>query len=94
MKGSSKANAIIWIFFAALVAVITVGTWDRLTNWVGRTYSGAGNYHVRQYSGGTLIAAWRFHGIVDNQDGSDGYYFTINGKRVEISGDIIIESTE
>ena len=56
--------------------------------------TGDRNYHIRQYSGGTLIQEWKFKGILNNQDNSDGYYFSVNDTLYEIGGDIIISSTD
>lgn len=51
-------------------------------------------YHIKQYSGGVLIKEWNFIGILNNQDASDGYYFTVNDTLYEIGGDLIISSTK
>lgn len=51
------------------------------------------HYHIKQYSGGVLIKEWDFAGILNNQENSDGYYFTMNDTLYEIGGDLIISST-
>lgn len=45
---------------------------------------------VRHYSGGVLIREYRFTGIVNNSEASDGYYFTIGDTLYEVSGDVQI----
>ena len=55
---------------------------------------GERNYIVEVYSGGQLIREYRFRGILNNQDNSDGYYFTMNGKLIEVGGDILVQSWE
>ena len=43
---------------------------------------------VRQFSGGQLIRQWNFKGIVNSDEHSDGYYFTIGDTLYEVSGDV------
>jgi len=43
---------------------------------------------VKQYSGGELIGKWEFDGIINSDETSDGYYFTIGDTLYEVSGDI------
>ncbi len=50
------------------------------------------NYHIEQYSGGVKIKEFNFKGILNNQQHSDGFYFFKDGKLIEVSGDIYIES--
>lgn len=50
------------------------------------------NYKVTMYSGGKKVKTYKFHGIINNQESSDGYFFYINDTLVEVSGDVIIES--
>lgn len=45
---------------------------------------------VRHFSGGQLIREWRFNGIVNSSESSDGYYFTIGDTLYEVSGDVQI----
>lgn len=47
---------------------------------------------IKQYSGGQLIGQWESTGKVENEDHSDGYYFTdkATGRLVVISGDVQI----
>jgi len=49
------------------------------------------NIRVTLYSGGQEVKVWEFYGIVNDEDGSAGYYFYYNNKLVEVSGDIVIE---
>ena len=51
-------------------------------------------YHIQQYSGGKQVNEWKFKGIINNEEKSDGYFFIINNTLYEISGDITIISTE
>lgn len=43
---------------------------------------------VRQFSGGQLIREWKFKGIVNSDEHSDGYYFSIGDTLYEVSGDV------
>jgi len=51
------------------------------------------NYIIEQYSGGELIGKYKFKGTLNDSENSDGYYFFEQDTLVEISGDIIIRST-
>lgn len=47
--------------------------------------------HITLFSGGEAVKEWTFSGIVNNQEGTDGFYFYYEGKLVEVSGDVLIE---
>ena len=52
------------------------------------------NYHIEHYSGGKKIRTYDFKGILNNQKNSDGYYFTYGDSLIELSGDLVISSTD
>ena len=52
------------------------------------------NYVIDQYSGGVLIGHYEFRGMLNDSDGSDGYYYYDGKTLVEISGDLVIRSTK
>ena len=52
------------------------------------------HYEIKQYSGGKLIGTYKFKGILNNSENSDGYYFYLDNKLIEVSGDLIIISTK
>ena len=45
------------------------------------------NYTIKQYSGGVLIGEYTFKGMLNDSEGSDGYYFYLGDELVEVSGD-------
>jgi hypothetical protein len=49
-------------------------------------------YHIKQYSGGQCVNEYTFKGILNDSEGSDGYYFFKNDTLVEVSGDLTIKS--
>ncbi len=51
-------------------------------------------YIVKQYSGGKLIGEYKFEGILNDSEGSDGYYFFKGDSLIEVSGDLIIKSVD
>lgn len=51
-------------------------------------------YDIKQYSGGRCIGRYKFRGILNDAEGSDGYYFFKGDTLVEISGDITVRSVE
>ncbi len=58
---------------------------------IDRTFqAGDKNIIVNQYSCGKLIRTFKFKGMVNSSESSDGYYFTIGDTLYEISGDIQI----
>lgn len=56
--------------------------------------SGNREYWVEVYSGGKLIKQYHFKGILNNQQNSDGYYFSQGDSLIEIGGDIIVRSID
>lgn len=50
------------------------------------------NYTIIVYSGGKEIHKDTFTGILNGSEGSDGYYYTKDGKLIEVSGDCVISS--
>ena len=50
------------------------------------------NYHIKQYSGGKCVGEYKFHGILNNEEHSDGYFFFRADTLVEVSGDLTIKS--
>lgn len=50
------------------------------------------NYLIRQYSGGKLVGEYKFHGILNSEEKSDGYFFFRADTLVEVSGDLTIKS--
>lgn len=54
----------------------------------------AKNTRVTLYSGGQVVKTWEFNGIINSSQQSDGYFFYVDGKLVEVSGDVVIEYLE
>ncbi|MCB0711289.1 MAG: hypothetical protein KDD67_03060 [Ignavibacteriae bacterium] len=54
--------------------------------------TGERNYIVTQYSGGVVVNQYRFKGIVNDAEDSDGYYWSIGDTLYEVSGDVLIQS--
>jgi len=52
------------------------------------------NYEIEQYSGGKLIATYKFTGTLNDSEGSDGVYFYKGDTLIELSGNMIIKSTK
>lgn len=50
------------------------------------------DYHVIMYSGGDTVFYDKFHGIINDAEGSDGCYYYKGDTLIEISGDYIIKS--
>lgn len=50
------------------------------------------HYVIEQYSGGTRIKEYRFHGILNDAKDSDGFYWFVGDTLYEVSGDLAIRS--
>lgn len=81
------------IFLICASFLIGIGGCARGCESCNRDFqTGNRTYHIEQYSGGKLIKEWKFDGILNNQENSDGYYFSIGDTLVEINGDMIVKS--
>ena len=56
------------------------------------TQTGKREYLITHYSGGKVIGTYRFRGLLNNAEDSDGYYWTVNDTLYEVSGDLLIRS--
>lgn len=85
------------ILLVAIVGVLMFSScqrsWESLNRGVQATDR---NYEIEQYSGGVLICTYKFHGMLNSSENSDGYYWymkTDAGKILyEVSGDLKIKS--
>ena len=51
-----------------------------------------GDFSVQFYSGGKLIREYKiYQGFVNEEEGSDGWFFRCRGELVRLSGDVIVE---
>lgn len=76
--------------FAALVGVIVLSGCTSASRAGIAAYGQ--NHHIKQFSGGVLVGEWDSNGKVQNEEGSDGYYFEDlkTHKIVEASGTVQI----
>lgn len=75
-----------------ILASLTLAGCARDCAGCNRTMTGKRNYEVVQYSGGEEIGRYRFFGILNNQEGSDGYYWSVGDTLYEVSGDVFVRS--
>lgn len=49
-------------------------------------------HRVKMFSGGVVVGEWTSSGKIENESGSDGYYFKddATGKMTTVSGDVTI----
>jgi hypothetical protein len=83
------------LILVAIVSLVAMSSCQK--NWESfnkNFQTGKRSYHVEQYSGGKLIATYDFVGIINDSQGSDGYYFHKGDSLIEISGDLIIKSVD
>ena len=77
-----------------LLAAITLSSCARSCQGIERSFFDNEKHKVRiiHYSGGKIVGEWEIFGIVNNSEGSDGFYFyDENNKLVEISGDVRLQ---
>lgn len=92
MKTNFKQKLVVAILLlVAISATSCQKTWEQLKKDVQTTDR---NYQIEQYSGGKLIATFKFSGTLNSSEGSDGVYFYRGDTLVELSGDLIIKSTK
>ena len=65
--------------------------WERVRK---KTQTSDRNYVIDQYSGGVLVGHYEFNGMLNDSEGSDGYYFYQDKTLIELSGDLVIKSTK
>ncbi|MBL1177668.1 MAG: hypothetical protein FWK01_21675 [Pantanalinema sp. GBBB05] len=52
-----------------------------------------GDYRVTLYSGGKAVREWQLKsGFVNEEEGSDGWYFNCKNHTIRISGDVVVEA--
>jgi hypothetical protein len=60
--------------------------WEKQTQYTNR------NYEVIMFSGGDTIFHDKFNGIINGEEGTDGFYYFKSDTLIEVSGDYIIKS--
>lgn len=62
--------------------------WEKHTQYSSRTYD------VIMFSGGDTVFQDRFTGIINGEEGTDGFYYFKGDTLIEISGDYRIKSVD
>lgn len=77
---------------AAIVIALFLTSCASTVNTLQRNVTGitGDHYLVTMYSGGNIIRQWELQGTVNEEDGSDGWYFSCDGL-IRISGDVVVE---
>jgi len=80
-------------FFLILLSATLLSSCQRGCEKIDKQFqTGKRNYTITVYSGGKEIYKDSFVGILNDSDGSDGYYYTKDGNLIEVSGDCVISS--
>lgn len=82
----NKVAAIIFLFAFASCTQRGCQRFKKKTQYTDREYS------VTMFSGGDTIFHDKFKGIINGEEGTDGFYYFKNDTLIEISGDYIIRS--
>lgn len=81
--------------YAFYLAVLMLSGCARGCERMEKQYQfGDRQYEIEQYSGGKLIRIHKFKGILNDSEGSDGFYYTKGDSLIEVSGDLIIKSAD
>jgi hypothetical protein len=75
-----------------LALAVTLGGCARGCESNKRETMGKRKYEVEVWSGDSLIHTYRFTGILNNQDNSDGYYWFQGDTLYEVSGTTIVRA--
>ena len=79
--------------YIMLLVVLVKGCTPRNCQSLDRSFQYSDrHYDVKQYSGGKLIGEYKFYGILNNEEHSDGYFFFKGDTLIEVSGDLTITS--
>lgn len=82
------------IIAAFLILVLPLTSCAALGNRAvktGTSFAG-GDYRVTFYSGGKAVREWQVRNtIVNEEEGSDGWYFSCKRSLIRISGDVVVE---
>ncbi len=84
---------VLFIFIASLL-LFTSCTQRGCQSFNRRFQYSSRTYNVKVYSGGQIVFEDNFTGIVNQEESSDGIFYTKDGKLIEISGDYILTSTD
>ena len=81
---------------AALACAVSLGLFGCSAgfNNLGKSIAGlsAGDYRVTVWSGGKAVATYDVkNSFVNTEEGTDGWFFFVNGKLVRVSGTVTIE---
>lgn len=78
------------VLFVVLFLTSCGGLRNSLTKFSSDVVTG--DFSVQFYSGGKLIREYQiYQGFVNEEEGSDGWFFRCRGELVRLSGDVIVE---
>ena len=81
------------ITLLAITAILTLSSCQRFFQRVSRNFqNSARDYRVYMYSGDSLVFYDSFHGIINQEEHSDGIFYFKGDTLIELSGNYIIKS--
>ncbi len=81
-------------FAAALMLLLTSCTQRGCQRWEKNTQYSERTYEVKMFSGGQVVFQDTFTGIVNGEEGTDGFYYFKQDTLIEISGDYTLKSLD
>jgi hypothetical protein len=81
------------------IALFAVSCTDRTRQAMSRNYQFSAqfsdrNYSITVYSGGKPVFEDSFHGMINQEKGSDGIFYFKGDTLIELSGEYVIKSTK
>ena len=77
------------------IALFAVSCTDRTQQSLSRNFQFSDrNYNITVYSGGKPVFEDSFHGMINQEENSDGVYYFKGDTLIELSGEYVIKSAK
>lgn len=81
------------VFAFVFLAIIFCSCTERMKQDMGREWQFSDrNYTITVFSGGKTVFTDSIHGIVNQEEGSDGLFYFKGDTLIEISGEYVVKS--
>lgn len=80
------------LFIFLIVFTLTSCTQRGCQQWKRNTQTSERDYDIKMYSGDSLVFQDHFHGIINQEEHSDGIYYFKGDTLIEVGGNYIIKS--
>lgn len=80
------------VFVALLLVLLTSCTQRGCQRFQKKTQFSERRYEVLLFSGGDTVFSDSFKGIINGEEGTDGFYYFKGDTLIEVSGDYVLKS--